>query len=676
MVGKTVARKKPKSASKAKKTAAKKSRGTKAAAKPSAFKSVKPKKKVAKKANIKAIAKKAIAKKPVQKKPVAKTPAPKKVPTRISAKSIAPHVALTVAAKQRGKSQKIGDAALEKSARAWLERDPDPVTAVALEQMLDAGDEAGLRRAFCGPLEFGTAGLRGVIGPGESQMNLGVVVTATAALCDVLRTKVPDAQFRGIVIGYDARHRSRDFAEAAADIAAAAGFRVWLFTEPVPTPLVAYTVRDRETAAGIVITASHNPPEYNGYKVYWANGAQIIPPVDGWIRDGIPEKQKIGAKSLLTHSRTHMQNAPLAAPLRWLQQYVAHLSDVRVLPKLELSSLKIAYTPMHGVGGTFVQAMMERENIAAFYPVPSQMKPDPDFPTVRFPNPEEPGAMDALLAVAAQHDCDVAFANDPDADRLAVAVRDGGGYRALTGNEIGVLMAAHLLSHVEASDYSVATTVVSSRQLQALAKREGADYLETLTGFKWIANAARRHELETRKKFLFGYEEALGYTAFGLVRDKDGIGAALVFTELVASLKAQDKTVRDLAFEIAQKIGAFASVQKSINATGTDGLAKLRERLAVLRANPPATVGNLKIDKVVDYLAGHNQLPPTDMLEWSVPGARILLRPSGTEPKLKVYVETFRALPTGADRKVWNTLEATLAAQAQELSEAAAKLLG
>lgn len=546
-----------------------------------------------------------------------------------------------------------------------MANDPDSDTVTELTALL--GDEAALRDRFSGPLEFGTAGLRGVIGAGESRMNAAVVVTTTDALCRVLEDRVPGSQAKGIVIGNDGRTKSTAFARAAAQIAAARGFKVWLFEDYAPTPLTAYAVKVAGAAAGIMVTASHNPPEYNGYKVYWGNGAQIISPVDAWVRDAAVTSVTRGAKTLLSDAEKSGKKWQ-SAPQMWRDTYRSEAQRLRARKDVALKDIAIAYTPMHGVGGATAVPLLEDEGVRVHI-VPEQFAPDAAFPTVKFPNPEEPGAMDLVNALALKQNCDLSVANDPDADRLAIAVREGDKMRMLSGNQIGTMLGAYLLTAHKERPAMVATSVVSSRALHALAAHHQATYFETLTGFKWIANGALAREKEG--EFLFGYEEALGFTIGTLVRDKDGISAALLFCELTGWLKAHKRTVADYEREIAGDIGVFASQQKSFTLKGADGLERMKQVMATLRANPPQQVGEDKVQAFRDYAHG-GDLPPTDMVKLDFDRAQVIVRPSGTEPKLKLYAEVSETFASGAD---YDATVARANARCAALASALAKTL-
>ncbi|MBI3179017.1 MAG: phospho-sugar mutase, partial [Deltaproteobacteria bacterium] len=465
-----------------------------------------------------------------------------------------------------------------------------------------------------------------------------------------LLAQVPDAAIRGVIIGFDGRRNSRVFAEDAATVLAAMGVRVWLTDRETPTPVCAFAVTSLGTAAGVVITASHNPPEYNGYKVYWQNGAQIIPPHDQGI-----------AAAINTAAQCELPWCDLAAAKRGgnvrlvgddlVESYlqgVAALSRGRA--KAERAGLAIAYTPLHGVGARVAEQALRRAGFTAVFTVVAQREPDPRFPSVRFPNPEEPGAMDMVLTLAREQRAALACANDPDADRLAVAVRTpAGDYRQLTGDQVGALL-AHVLLASAPPRSAVATTVVSSRLLSVMARSRGVGYFETLTGFKWIANAALARQAKG-ERFLFGYEEALGYTIGDLVRDKDGISALVLFAELAADCAAQGETVLDRLEAIYREHGLYLTAQESLALAAHRRGPTIGERL---RARPPESVGGRAVLGWTDLVAGRRvhagrtepvDLPPSDVLIYELDGgARVVVRPSGTEPKLKCYYEVRETL--------------------------------
>lgn len=532
------------------------------------------------------------------------------------------------------------DESLRAAVAAWRADDPDPVTVAELDALVAAGDEAGLRERFGARLEFGTAGLRGPLGAGPNRMNRAVVRRTAAALCRWLDAHGWDGP---VVVGRDARHGSEAFAADTASVVAGAGRPVVLADGPLPTPVLAFAVRHLGAAAGVMVTASHNPSADNGYKVYAGDGAQIVPPWDGEIAAHIERIDRVAGLPLAP------ADDPLVSALApaVADAYVAGVAGLRVADVRV--DLRVAYTPMHGVGLDVLRRAFERAGLPAPAVVEAQAAPDPDFPTVAFPNPEEPGAMDRLLALAEEIGADVAVANDPDADRLALAVpapRAGvDGWRVLTGDELGLLLADHLLRHTSGADRLLVATVVSSSALAALAAAHGVAFVETLTGFKWLARAAMaRPDLRP----LLGYEEALGFSVGDLVRDKDGIGAAVVAVEAVAALVASRSSVAQRLAELAVEVGLHRTRQRSIRFEGLDGAARMAVAVDAIRAVPPTRLGGIAIDVVEDLALGE-RLPPTDAVVLRGEGLRVVVRPSGTEPKLKLYVEVVRPVASVAD---------------------------
>ena len=508
-------------------------------------------------------------------------------------------------------------------ARGWAEDDPDPQTRAELEALLDAAaadpdgeDAADLRDRFDGRLEFGTAGLRGALGAGPNRMNRVVVICAAAGLAAYLKHHGagPDDS---VVIGYDARHNSQMFARDTAAVMVGAGFRALVLPRPLPTPVLAYAIRRLGCVAGVMVTASHNPPQDNGYKVYLGDGSQIVPPADEEI------SARIGAVGAL---------AEVARGESWttLDDAVvdSYLDDTAALVAPDgPRELVTVYTPLHGVGGESVVEVMRRAGFPAPHVAAAQAEPDPDFPTVAFPNPEEPGAMDLAMGLAAEVDADIVVANDPDADRCAVAVPGTHGWRMLRGDEVGVLLADLLLRSGVQGIY--ATTIVSSSLLGRMAAARGQEHTETLTGFKWLGRV---------DGLAFAYEEALGYcVAPNLVRDKDGVSALLRIVELAAMLKAEGRTLGDRLDEIACKHGLHATDQLSVRVTD---LSRITDAMARLRSSPPEQLGGLVVERVDDLATGSAHLPPTEGLRYRLAdGARVVVRPSGTEPKIKCYLE-------------------------------------
>jgi len=533
---------------------------------------------------------------------------------------------------------------LREAAERWLAEDPDPATRGELRGLLDRGDRAALEDRFSGSLRFGTAGLRGLVGAGPNRMNRAVVIRATAGLARYLLENVPDARTRGVVVGCDGRHLSPEARVDVVEVLAGHGIRARAFRDFAPTPLVAFAVSHLHAAAGVMVTASHNPAAYNGYKVYWGNGAQIIPPHDGGIAAAIDAVGPLPAIPRLPERQA------TAAGLReelGEETILAYLEKVQTLSRRGPSrKVRIAYTPMHGVGGDLALRALSRFGFDDVHVVTEQMAPDPDFPTVAFPNPEEKGAMDRVLALASRVSADLVLANDPDADRLAVSVPRGDGtWHALSGNEIGMLLASWLLEPPPDGELLAITTIVSTPMLAAMCARLGVRCEEVLTGFKWIANRAMDLEAREGFRFVLGFEEALGYSVGTICRDKDGISAAAVFAELAAS---GDVLAR--LEDLFRRFGLYVSGQSGFTAVGAAGQDAIRATMERLRASPPRAIGGRVVLAVRDYLARQRttadgastplDLPPSDVLAFDLEGgSRAIARPSGTEPKIKFYFD-------------------------------------
>jgi phosphomannomutase len=440
------------------------------------------------------------------------------------------------------------------------------------------------------------------------------------------------------VVGFDARHGSAAFAADAAAVLAGLGVGARRFERIVPTPVLAFAVLHERAAAGVMVTASHNPPADNGYKVYAGDGAQIVPPMDTEISRAIDAVGPIASVTLDEAGVGHLGDEVITS---YIDAVVGSPLAPRVGGGAGDAGIRIAYTPMHGVGGDVAVRVLEVAGFAPPAVVPDQAEPDPDFPTVSFPNPEEPGAMDLLLALARETGADVAIANDPDADRLAVAVPSPdapGGWRPLTGDEIGTLLGDWLLASTSGPDRLVATTIVSSSLLGKLAAEHGVVYEETLTGFKWLARAAlARPDLRP----VYAYEEALGSCVGDVVRDKDGISAALAFAGLVAAEKAAGRSVLDRLADVARRHGRHLTRQVSIRYEGGDALSRAQAVVDRLAASPPTEIGGVAVTEVEDLRPGGiGGLPPSDVVRLRLDGGRVIVRPSGTEPKLKAYIET------------------------------------
>ncbi|MDE3064767.1 MAG: phospho-sugar mutase [Acidobacteriota bacterium] len=499
--------------------------------------------------------------------------------------------------------------------------DPSAADREAISRLLEDGDDAELERRFGAPLAFGTAGLRGPVMAGPAGMNRLTVRRATQGVVGWLGEIGADPA-RGVVVGRDARRGSEEFNDEVVAVLLGAGVAVHEMPGPLPTPLVAYAVKALGAAAGIMVTASHNPPQDNGYKLYAADGAQIVAP-----HDEIVERHAAAAATPSLGSRGDPGHHVIGGDL--LDAYRTHMVQRFGAP----SDLAIAYTPLHGVGGATMISLFAEAGFANVHVAASQFAPDAAFPTVAFPNPEEPGALDEAIATAEAAGADLVLANDPDADRLGVAVRSGSGWRVLRGDEIGWLLASTLLPGARESDV-VATTIVSSSLLESMARDHGVPCATTLTGFKWISRAAGEGTL------LFGYEEALGYAVDPVVSDKDGMSAALAVARLAHDLAAGGATLLDRLDEIEARYGVHAGTQVVVRVEGREGLAAIAGVLERLRRDPPASLGGLTVSEAVDLATGWRGLPPTEGVRWALGDAgRVVVRPSGTEAKLKAYLE-------------------------------------
>ncbi|MBZ2197644.1 phospho-sugar mutase [Occultella gossypii] len=556
------------------------------------------------------------------------------------------------------------------AARAWIDDDPDPATADELRELLDhalgdgfsTGEQrvalAELADRFSGPLEFGTAGLRGALGAGPHRMNRAVVIRAAAGLVRYLTDALGTAP--RVVIGYDARFGSSDFAADTADVAAAAGGHAYLLPAALPTPVLAFAVRHLDADAGVMVTASHNPPQDNGYKVYLGGrvvtdagqGAQIVPPADAEISARIARVPSVASVPRSAADAAAAGGVREVLGTDIVDAYAARATAL--VPDGVPRELRIVLTPLHGVGGALAGRVLAQAGFADVTLVAEQADPDPTFPTVAFPNPEEPGALDLALATAARVGADLIIANDPDADRCSVAVPDAAtatGWRQLTGDEVGALLGEQAAveaagrvttagNQAAASGPGVlANSVVSSRLLAAIAAHHGLAHRVTLTGFKWISRV---------DGLVFGYEEALGYcTDPAAVRDKDGITAAVRIAALAADLHARGRTLTDGLDDLARRHGLHATAPLSVRVADPSLIAAAQDRL---RKAPPTTLAGSAVAEVVDLAEGSADLPPTDGLIYRTEANdRVIVRPSGTEPKIKCYLEVIEPVAPGAD---------------------------
>ncbi|WP_084129398.1 phospho-sugar mutase [Demequina sp. NBRC 110055] len=528
------------------------------------------------------------------------------------------------------------------AARAWAADDPDPATREELEALI-AGAEAGyddavheLADAFRGMLQFGTAGLRGKLGAGPNRMNRAVVIRAAAGLARYLTDSLVELGIDGparVAIGYDARHGSHEFATDTAAVMTAAGHHAMVLPSALPTPVLAYITRSLDADAGVMVTASHNPPQDNGYKVYLGGrvvadegqGAQIVPPHDAGIAARIAEVESV-------ESVPRAESGWESLDMTVLARYVSEVASLVGMPPADGSrdDVRIVLTPLHGVGGGTVEATLSTAGFTDLHTVRQQAAPDPDFPTVDFPNPEEPGAIDLSLALAEEVGADVVIANDPDADRCAVATDIDGRWQMLHGDVVGALLGERIASRGGFPEGSVlANSIVSSQMLGRIAAAHGLSHAHTLTGFKWIAR---------EPGLVFGYEEALGYcVAPDLVRDKDGISAAVMIADYVAELKASGRTLADAIDDLSRAYGVHLTRQ--VSARFTD-IAQIPALMSELLASPPEALAGSPVTATDDMNEGFHGLPATNGLHLATEsGARVIIRPSGTEPKVKAYLE-------------------------------------
>ena len=511
---------------------------------------------------------------------------------------------------------------LVQHARNWIDQDPDAETVAELEKLISESNEAGLADRFGQRIGFGTAGLRGLLGAGPNRMNRVLVAQAAAGISKYLKENFDDPS---VVIGYDARKNSDVFAKDSAQIFAGFGVRAYLFPELAATPLVAYAVRNLGASAGVMVTASHNPPGDNGYKVYDFSGSQIISPMDSEIAKHIDEFATSGSVKTLSRSESFLE-VPSSVRSGYLQS-VSGLLNKHSARK----DIKIVYSAMHGVGANFIEEIFKLSGLAEPEQVLSQQAPDGKFPTVVFPNPEEPGAMDESLATAESHQADLVLVNDPDADRLAVAYKKtDGGYQQLTGDQLGLILGEEMAARAsrEGRTGSLACSIVSSSALGKVAEHYGLGFEQTLTGFKWVSRVPN---------LIFGYEEALGYCVdWAQVRDKDGLSAALIVADIASELATQGYTLGDQLEKLMQRYGYFATGQISIRVTDLTVISNLMKKL---RTNPPKQIAG--VDAVFEDLnQATGSLPATDALKFLLADGRtVIVRPSGTEPKLKCYLQ-------------------------------------
>ena len=528
------------------------------------------------------------------------------------------------------------------------------------ELMSIAGDEKEIEDRFYTELSFGTAGMRGVLGMGSNRMNLYNVMRATKGFADYINAGDPSYKERGVVIAYDSRRMSAEFAKAAALVLAHEGIRVYLFDELRPVPILSYAVRHLNAIAGIVITASHNPPQYNGYKVYWEDGAQMPPEYADQVLKCIRANSYEDAKQMDEKDAIKSGLLKIIGHKEVDDDYIAQEKTLSVQPELMKKAgkeLKIVYTPIHGSGNKPVRRILKEIGIENVYVVKEQELPDPNFSTVKVPNPEDPAAFALAMKLADEVGADCIFGTDPDCDRVGIAVKDNEGkYYLMTGNQIGCTLLYYILKSRQTlgtlpANGAVVKSVVSTELARKIAKSFGLACFDTLTGFKWIANKIQQFEETGEYTFVFGFEESYGFLSSTFVRDKDGVNASLLIAEAAAWAKMQDKTLYDILQEIYQTYGYYVEKVVSVTLPGKDGLTKMQEIMKNLRAEPPKEIAGVKVRAVRDYLAGTRtdaegnvtpvDLPKSDVLYFELEDdAWVCIRPSGTEPKIKLYVNT------------------------------------
>jgi phosphomannomutase len=572
-------------------------------------------------------------------------------------------------------------------AAAWRDADPDPDTRAELDRLLASGDTAALAERFEGSLAFGTAGIRAEIGAGPMRMNRLVAGRVAAGLAGYITTRDPAAATAGVAVGYDGRTKSAVFAADVARILSRAGVRVLMLPGPLPTPVLAFTVRHERASYGLMVTASHNPRQYNGIKVYVRDGGQLLPPVDEEIAAFIDNVDPL-----------HLPAGWAGGPFEFtpaddsVNAYVTAVAS-HGGPASGTRHLKVVHTALHGVGDGTLRAVLATAGWPAPVPVTAQREPDPAFPTAHYPNPEEPGVLDLARDTAEQAGADLVLANDPDADRLAVMVPGPGGWQALTGDELGALLGDAVLARLSRGEpitdpggrpAVIATTVVSGSLLRRLAEAAGVRCVTTLTGFKWVARAGGDDGA-----LVYGYEQALGYAVRpDLVADKDGISAALLVLQLATEQAQRGRTLLDRLDDIALAHGVHVTGLRALRADGAAGLAELAAAVERVRKDPPRSLAGQPVTVTdllegatgaVDLAGGHAErspgrpLPPADVLIWHLgPDARVMIRPSGTEPELKIYAEAVRP---AASRAGLAAARASAAEQAEKMLAAAAAAL-
>lgn len=540
----------------------------------------------------------------------------------------------------------------------WLHDFADDAQTVAELQSLE-GNEKEIEDRFYTELSFGTAGMRGVLGAGTNRMNLYNVRRATKGLADYINSHAPEGRERGVVIAYDSRRMSREFAKASALVLCHEGIKAYLFDELRPVPVLSYAVRHLHAIAGIVITASHNPPQYNGYKVYWEDGAQMPPERADKVLERIRQNAYQDAVEMDEQQAAKVGLLKIIGCREVDDDYIADVRTLSVQPELMREAgkaLKIVYTPLHGSGNKPVRRILSEIGIRNVYIVKEQELPDPNFSTIKVPNPEDPAAFTMAMKLADEVGADCIFGTDPDCDRVGIAVKDSEGkYVLMTGNQIGCTLLYYILKSRKQlgtlpKNGAVVKSVVSTELARKIAESFGLTCFDTLTGFKWIAEKIQQFEDSGEHTFLFGFEESYGFLSSTFVRDKDGVNASLLIAEAAAWAKTQGKTLYDILQEIYRTYGYYVEKVVSVTLPGKDGVAKMQDIMKHLRRNPPKALAGKRVLAVRDYLAGTRTdengvtpagLPKSDVLYFELEGgAWVCIRPSGTEPKIKLYVNT------------------------------------
>lgn len=547
------------------------------------------------------------------------------------------------------------DPKVMKRAQLWLEGPFDEQTKREVAELIESSP-AKLKDAFFQELSFGTGGMRGVMGVGTNRMNVYSIRAATQGLANYIKSQSEPEEGYSVFIGYDVRKNSKLFASNAARVLAANGIRVLLSSDICPTPLVSFGCRYFHCSAAIMITASHNPPEYNGYKVYWSDGGQIVPPHDEGIIREVRKVKEWGAIELAP------ENSPLITPIgqELDEAYLKEISRLQLYPELEKKDLKILYTPLHGTGIRIIPEALHRWGYDSLHLVQEQKNPDPQFANAPSPNPEEEKALEIGTRHLLQNKADLLIATDPDADRMGVVAIDRGAPLRLTGNQTACLCLFHICSALAARNLlppnsAFVKTIVTTELFRAIAESFGAECIDVLTGFKYIGEKMTLWETSFEgKQYIFGAEESYGYLFGTHVRDKDAIISSCLIAEVAALAKKQNLTLGDRLHQIYQKYGVYRESIHSISyAEGAAGMGEMKQFMEQLRKSPPHSIGGQNVAKMEDYATGATGLPKSDVLRfWLEDGSKLVVRPSGTEPKVKIYAECFEKHPSSIDQAI------------------------